>query len=217
MTPDEGKRPTLNSIGDDVGRLDGERLAVFGYGSLVSRESVALTLGREAPAPIPARLEGWRRRWSIYRKNTAHEKVFERVDSEPFEHVVGLNLEPAPDATKAEWPNGALIELTKAEIERLDLREVRYDRVEVTDGARAEGLGFDRVYAFVAKSEHFAAETPPDAIVIASYVEACKAAFEELGPGAWEQFEATTGEPPVPVVEARLVADAIPEGNPRAW
>ncbi len=166
---------------------------------------------------MPARLAGWRRRWSIYRVNTAHEKVFERVDGEPFEHVVGLNLERAPDAAEEEWPNGALIELTEAELERLDLREVRYDRVEVTEGVRARGVSFGRVYAYTAKAAHFARETPPNAIVIASYVQACRAAFEELGPGAWDQFMATTGEPPAPMVDARLVADAIPEGNPRAW
>ena len=168
---------------------------------------------------MPARLAGWRRRWSIYRVNTAHEKVFERVDGEPFEHVVGLNIERAHDAAEAEWPNGALIELTEAELERLDRREVRYDRVEVdpgdviTDGPH----GFDRVYAFTAKQAHFAAETPPNAIIMATYVQACEAAFNELGPGSWEEFVATTGEFPAPVVEARLVVDEIPEGNPRAW
>ena len=193
------------------------RLAVFGYGSLVSRASIAETLGREASAPVPARLRGWRRRWSVYRVNTAHEKVFERVDGEPFEHVVGLNIERAPDASEAEWPNGALIELTEAELERLDLRERRYDRVEVTESVIAEGMGFDQVYAFTAKEGHFAAETPPNAIIMATYVAACEAAFNELGPDAWARFMATTGEFPAPVVEARLVADSIPEGNPRDW
>lgn len=217
MTPEEVKRPTHRAIAGNAGRLGGERVAVLGYGSLVSRASIAQTLGREAPAPIPARLAGWRRRWSIYRHNTAHEKVFERVDGEPFEHVVGLNLERAPDAAEAEWPNGALIELTDAELERLDLREIRYDRVEVTEGVMAEGASFERVYAFTAKAGHFAEETPPASIVIASYVEACRAAFDELGPGAWELFMATTGEPPAPVVSVRLVGDSIPEGNPRAW
>ena len=151
--------------------------------------------------------------------NTAHEKVFERVDGEPFEHVVGLNIERAPDAAEAEWPNGALIELTEAELERLDRREVRYDRVEVEPGdAITDGPhGFDRVYAFTAKQGHFAEETPPNAIIMATYVQACEAAFNELGPGSWEEFVATTGEFPAPVVDARLVVDEIPEGNPRAW
>ncbi len=196
-----------------------KRLAVFGYGSLVSRESIAQTLGYDAPAPIPARLSGWRRRWSIYRVNTAHEKVFERVDGEPFEHVVGLNIEQAPKAAEAEWPNGALIELSETELERLDLRERRYDRVEVPpeSALTEESHGFDRVFAFTAKEGHFAAETPPDSIIMATYVEACRAAFDELGPQGWEQFMATTGAFPAPVVDARLVADEIPEGNPRGW
>jgi len=195
------------------------RLAVFGYGSLVSRASIAETLGYEAPAPVPARLAGWRRRWSVYRVNTAHEKTFERVDGEAFEHIVGLNIERAPEAPEAEWPNGVLIELTEGELERLDGRELRYDRVEVEPPAvrTAEPHGFGRVYAFTAKEGHFAVETPPSAIIIASYVRACEAAFNELGPGAWETFLATTGAFPVPVVDARLVEDSIPEGNPRAW
>jgi cation transport regulator ChaC len=195
------------------------RLAVFGYGSLVSRASIAETLGHEASAPIPARLAGWRRRWSIYRVNTAHEKTFERADGEPFEHVVGLNVERSPDAAEEDWPNGALIELSEAELGRLDHREVRYDRVEVepTDVVTPEPHGFDRIFVFTAKEGHFAAETPPGAIIIASYVQACEAAFGELGPDEWELFERTTGSYPAPVVDARLVVDEIPEGNPRAW
>jgi cation transport regulator ChaC len=193
------------------------KLAVFGYGSLVSRASIAETLGHDAPAPIPARLAGWRRRWSVYRRNAAHEKTFARVDGEPFEHIVGLNIERAPGAPESEWPNGVLIELAEAELERLDGRELRYDRVEVTEGVVADGACFDRVYAFTAKESHFAEETPTDAIIIASYVRACEAAFGELGPGAWEGFLATTGEFPAPVVDVRLVVDSIPDGNPRAW
>jgi cation transport regulator ChaC len=195
------------------------RLAVFGYGSLVSRASIAETLGHETPAPIPARLKGWRRRWSIYRLNTAHEKVFERVDGKPFQHIVGLNIERAPKAPENEWPNGVLIELTEGELQRLDRREVRYDRVGVDPAAAitSEPHGFDRIFVFTAKEGHYTAETPPEAIIIASYVHACEAAFGELGPEAWEEFLATTGEFPAPVVDARLVVDEIPEGNPRTW
>jgi len=48
-------------------------------------------------------------------------------------------------------------------------------------------------------------------------VRACRAAFDDLGPEAWDLFVATTGDIPAPVVEARVVEDEIPEGNPRAW
>ena len=196
-----------------------ERLAVFGYGSLVSRASVAETLGRDASAPVPARLRGWRRRWSVYRDNTAHEKAFERVDGKPFRHVVGLNIERVPGAPEAAWPNGALVELAEAELERLDRREIRYERVEIDpkDIVTAEAHGLGRVFAYTAKAAHLAPQTPPDAIIIAAYVRACEAAFWELGPGEWQAFMATTEAMPVPVVEARLVRDQIPPGNPRAW
>jgi cation transport regulator ChaC len=194
-----------------------ERIAVFGYGSLVSRASVSETLGRPAPRPVPARLAGWRRRWSVYRHNTRHEKVFERLDGEPFEHVVSLNVERAPLAGTDEWPNGALVEVAPAELDRLDLRERRYDRIEVTGDVRPAAHGFDQVFTYTAKPEHRAFETPPGSIVMAAYVAACRAAFEELGPGEWDLFCKTTGEPPAPVVETRLVRDEIPPGNPRAW
>ena len=192
------------------------RLAVFGYGSLVSRASVAETLGHDAAPPVAARLAGWRRRWSLVRDNARAEKGFEPIAGEAFDHCLGLNLEPAPDADEDEWPNGALIELTEAELDRLDLRELRYDRVEVTGDVRTDA-DFDTVFTYTAKPENFAARPPPRSVVLASYLRACEAAFEELGPNEVVTFALTTGPTPVPVIEARLVRDEIPEGNPRAW
>ena len=190
-------------------------LAVFAYGSLVSRASVAETLGHDAAAPVPARLAGWRRRWSLVRDNAKAEKGFEPVDAEPFDYCLGLNLEREPKAREADWPNGGLVEVTEAELDRLDARELRYHRMAVT--GEVAGGEFDAVYAYVAKPENFAAEPPPRSVVLASYLRACEAAFEELGPEEAAAFASTTGPPPVPVVEARLVRDAIPPGNPRAW
>ena len=192
------------------------RVAVFAYGSLVSRASVAETLGHDAAAPVPARLAGWRRRWSLVRDNARAEKGFEPIDAESFDFCLGLNLERAPDTPEAEWPNGALVELTEPELERLDLRELRYDRVEVTAGVR-DAEGYDAVFAYTAKDENFAAQPRPGSVVLASYLRACEAAFEELGADELVTFARTTGPVPVPVVEARLARDDIPPGNPRAW
>jgi cation transport regulator ChaC len=194
------------------------RLAVFAYGSLVSRASVAETLGHDATPPAPARLSGWRRRWSLVRDNARAEKGFAPIEGDPFEFCLGLNLERASDAGPGEWPNGALIELTATELERLDIRELRYDRVEVTEQVRSAGAaGLDAVFTYRAKSANYAPRPPRRAVVLASYLRACEAAFEELGPDELVTFGRTTGPVPVPVVEARLVRDEIPEGNPRAW
>ena len=124
-----------------------------------------------------------------------------------------------PDAPEDEWPNGGLIEMTAAELERLDLRELRYDRVEVTGDVRAGGAGrLRRGRSRTWRSRRTSRpHPPPRSVVLASYLRACEAAFEELGAGRAGAFARTRSRRPVPVVEARLVRDEIPEGNPRAW
>jgi hypothetical protein len=191
------------------------RFAVFAYGSLVSRESAGLTLGRDAGEPVPAELPGWRRRWSTVRDNEKCEKTFARVEDGSLpSFVLGLNLERASEDEASERPNGALLELDEASLERLDLRELRYERTEVRVEA---GTGFDAVYAYTAKPTSFAPEPPAGAVIIAAYLRAVEEAFAELGPGQLERFRESTGPPPVEVAEARLLSDEIPAGNPRNW
>jgi len=193
------------------------RLAVFGYASLVSRESAAQTLGRDVGECPIVRLAGWRRRWSLVRDNERAEKTFARADDGSLPaYMLGLNIEPAEGEP---GPNGALIELTDEELDRLDVREIRYDRIDVT-GAIDPGpasLGFGRVIAYTAKPERFAAEPPAGAVILRPYLETIEAAFAERGDDALAAFRETTGAPPVQVIDAVLVRDEIPEGNPRAW
>ena len=193
------------------------RLAIFGYGSLASPESAALSLGRPVEPETVVRMRGWRRRWNAYRDNAAVEKTFALGDGTVPPYVVGLNIER--DAA-CEGANGVLIEVTEAEVERLDLRELRYDRVEVSADVVAQGAGrpgFDEVIMYTAKAVHRMVEAPPGAIVIAEYVRTVEAAFAALGPGQLELFQRTTDPPPVEPSEATLVADRIPKGNPRRW
>jgi hypothetical protein len=191
------------------------RLAVFGYASLVSPESAARTLGRPVAGPVPARLEGWARGWTLGREQAKSEKTFARPDGSVPRFCLGLNLDPDPTAPA---PNGVLIELTEAELDRLDIREIRYRRVDVTDAIEASNdHGFDRVIAYVAKPEHHHPTVPEDAIVVATYPATIEAAFDRLGPGELDLFRQTTTPIPVPVSEATLIADRIPPGNPREW
>jgi cation transport regulator ChaC len=191
-------------------------IALFAYGSLVNPASFDRTLGRR-PEVQPARLRGWLRRWSLRRDNLSSEKTFARRDSGELPRwVIGLNLEPGPSGDAELAPNGALIEISDGELQRLDVREVRYDRVEV-GGQVAGGEGFDRIVTYKARPEHFAADPPPGAVAMAPYVRAIEAAFRSLGDGQWELFLRTTGLPPVELIEPRLVRDEIPPGNPREW
>ena len=188
---------------------------MFAYGSLVSRASFAETLGREPADLVAARLPGWVRRWSIARDNLAAEKTFADPSGTTPPWIIGLNLERS-ESTGDPAPNGALIEVTEAELERLDLREMRYLRVNL-DASFAADAGFDRVVAYTARPQHYSPEPPQGAVAMASYLRAIEAAFRSLGEGQWELFVQTTGLPPVDPIEPVLVRDEIPLGNPRAW
>jgi len=190
------------------------RIALFAYGSLVNPASAAITLGRPVELAATASLAGWRRRWSVARDNHRSEKTFARArDGRLPDWCLGLNLEPGGDGEGG--PNGALIEVTEADLARLDGRELRYVRADVTEAIEPEE--YARVIAYVARPEHHHPEPPPNAVVIGTYLRTVEDAFERLGPGQLERFRETTGPPPVEVIEARLVRDEIPPGNPREW
>jgi hypothetical protein len=189
-------------------------LAVFAYASLVSPASAEMTLRRPVEIAALARLEGWARGWTVGRDNLAAEKTFARPDGTLPRHILTLNLDTYPN-TRA--PNGALIEVSEAELHRLDLRELRHRRVEVTGSVVAAAAEFDTVFAYRARPEHHYPEPPEDAVIIATYPAAVEAAFAALGADQLDIYRRTTAPPPVELVEAELVRDAIPEGNPRAW
>ena len=71
--------------------------------------------------------------------------------------------------------------------------------------------------AYTARPAHHHPTAPRDAIVIGNYLRTVEAAFAALGPEQLDLFRATTVPPPVEVIDATLVRDEIPEGNPRAW
>jgi hypothetical protein len=53
--------------------------------------------------------------------------------------------------------------------------------------------------------------------VIAAYAERVESAFAALGEDQLRLYRETTGPPPVEVIDAVLVRDRIPPGNPREW
>lgn len=198
------------------------RSAVFAYGSLVDPASAARTLSRPVQRTLPARLPGWRRRWSAARDNRRSEKTFARArDGWLPEVILTLNLEPVtllPPSGLAGAPNGALVEVTAEELQRLDQRELRYRRVDVTDAVCAPGAEqVDRIVAYTARDEHHAPSPPQGAVVLAAYVVAVETAFAAVAPGELATYRRTTGPPPVPVLDAVLVQGRVPDGNPVAW
>ena len=189
------------------------RLGLFGYGSLVLPESASMTLGRSVGDLRPARLHTWKRRFSQRRDNLTCEKTFECNGGRRPEWILGLNVEEGED--DAGPVNGVVIELTESELDRLDIREIRYDRVDVSGSVEGGDLP-NRIVTYTAKPFHFAPEPPDDAVILRTYAEAVEMGFESLGSGELEHYLATTPYP-VDRVEAQLVIDRIPDGNPRQW
>lgn len=199
-------------------------LAVFGYGSLADAGSAARTLGRKPTGSwaegtgFPAELIGWQRRWSQARDNRRCEKTFalDRDGSVP-DYVLGLNIERT--GSPHDVVNGVLIPVSERELERVDVRELRYDRVDVTAEIAPHSLAaeFDAVITYEAKPENLVLEPPPGSVILRTYAEATEAAFAALGAGQRLEYLRTTETHPVELVDAHLISDRIPEGNPRSW
>jgi cation transport regulator ChaC len=212
-----GDAVAVNHVARAIGDNRRMRVAVFAYGSLVDPASAMLTLGRPVESTIKARLPGWRRSFSQARDNRACEKTFARADDgtiPPF--VLGLNIERG----RGPAPNGVLIPLTPDDLERLDRRELRYRRTEVSAAvavAAAGRLPFECVYAYLARPAHLASPPPAGAIILRSYAQRVEQAFATLGPEQLAEYRRTTLPYPVEVAEGRLVRDRIPLGNPREW
>jgi hypothetical protein len=188
-------------------------LGLFGYGSLVLTDSASMTLGRPVGEVHSARLHDWRRRFSQRRDNLTCEKTFECDAGWRPEWILGLNVEEGED--DAGPVNGVVIELTETELDRLDIREIRYDRVEVTGLVEGYDLP-ERIVTYRAKPFHFAPDPPDDAVILDTYASAVERGFSGLGKEELEHYLSTTPYP-VERVEAKLVIDKIPDGNPRAW
>ena len=193
--------------------MSGPRLGLFGYGSLVLHESASMTLARPVGELLPARLHDWSRRFSQRRDNLTCEKTFECAGGWRPEWILGLNVEKGED--EAGPVNGVVIELSESELDRLDIRDIRYDRVDVTGTVEGDELP-ERIVTYTAKKFHFAPEPPEDSIILATYANAVEQGFEHLGPGELDHYLATTPYP-VDRHEATLVIDKIPDGNPRDW
>ena len=163
----------------------------------------------------PVRLRGWRRRFSQARDNLTCEKTFECVGGRRPEWILGLNVERGED--DAGPVNGVVLTVADGDLDRLDIREIRYDRIDVTEQIQGDHNLPRRIITYTAKQDHFAPEPPEDAVILSTYADAIEGAFEALGTGELEHYRLTTGPYPVDRVRAKLVVDHIPAGNPRTW
>jgi hypothetical protein len=99
---------------------------VIGYGTLLSRWSARVTLGREPAAPrrlAPVVVHGYRR---LFNARPAKYESSRRLNGPPIERGA-MNVEPAEGGRF----NGLAISVTRDELVALDVREESYARVRV--------------------------------------------------------------------------------------
>jgi cation transport regulator ChaC len=177
---------------------------VFGYGSLVSPDSMANTIGRTAEATdvAIAHLDGYGRRWNYgslhLRGDWNHDGIAVNQGL-----VVSLGLVEA----EGEACNGVIVRVTPDELVRLDWRERDYERTDVTELIRLDRDPAGRVITYVPRStavERY--ETARDhgtAGIRKSYWDLVATAFGALGGDHLDRY-ATTPAPDVPIVDMTL-------------
>lgn len=169
---------------------------VFGYGSLISAESLSRGLQRTVGigALIPAWLVDFSRTWSV------KEQVFSDHLGRVIDAVF-LNVEAQPGART----NGVLAQLNRAELEYLKKREKNYACLDITPliifdpGGNANDTY--QVFTFSCTGEHKVDPTGEGLYVMRRYVAMVEAACLSLGEAFYQDYLHTTQPVPFELVE----------------
>lgn len=158
-------------------------MRLFAYGSLVAL--------RGTLAVLPAH----RRTWGVAMDNALALPGYKRyadplTGAHPAVRVAFLDL--APDA--AAQVEGVLLDVPAAELAALDARERNYVRTTI------ELAGGERAWTYRGSVEGRARGREGPIVVQRAYLEAVRASYAALPPGALERFDASTDAPPGQVV-----------------
>lgn len=178
---------------------------VFGYGSLVSPDSLGRTLGRPVSVGVEvleAELSGYQRRWNY---GIGHVTGWWTGDDGRHQEctIVALGLVAAAELAV----NGVVVQVSPDELEQLDHRERHYDRVDVTDLVRTVTPVDGGVVTYVPRPEaierYETARTSGTAAIEQRYWDLVDGAFAALGDDRRERYHASTPPPDVPVRQVR--------------
>lgn len=121
-------------------------VTVIGYGTLLSRSSLARTIGDPGRGPhemIPVLVRGFRRLFNMRPDHYEASDLWGR----PGVENGAMNVEPAA----GELFNGLAFRVTPAQLEKLDQRESSYERLEVETCAfdTGEPIGLGHLYSSI--------------------------------------------------------------------
>jgi hypothetical protein len=155
---------------------------VFGYGSIINLESAAKTLGRpiKDDDAFIVDLQNYVRIWRVVAPVIVHR------DGEQLIHAVFLDIQNQVGKSV----NGILIDLSIDELNKLDIREKHYNRIDITPHVRPP-LDNSRIFAYQGKPQFFV-ENFADPKVLARYVDIVYQGIRHWGTDFQEKYEATT-------------------------
>jgi len=174
---------------------------VFGYGSLMSPESIEESLDRKIQLTdlIPCQLHGYIRRW-----NACVPYIFEDEASGEFSiDVVFLNLERREYASV----NGVLLPVNQVDLDALDRRELVYNRLIVTSQVCANQPVQGVVYTYVAQPEYSRKVRLQHGLIMSDYIELVEAACREFGEEFLKEYHRTTLMPESPTFQVEIDAE----------
>lgn len=164
-------------------------LYVFGYGSLVSAEDVARTLGRMPEFIHPVRLKGWVREWGVVIDNTEAEHRCVRLadGSVAPGRIAVLNVRRPAPGERPTHPNGVLFRVTPSDLKKMDGRETHYERLDVSSSVVNKPTGI--IYTYTGLGGSLIGRASRSGVVIpGAYHDLVRRGFDALGPKMLDEY-----------------------------
>lgn len=196
--------PTLNNF-------------VFAYGSLVDVDAVSAYLNRPVPTDEwwPCQLRDFRRCWNVAMDNSVdlpnYKYYIDPASGKRQSHYITfLNIYPAP----GQAINGIVIRVSRQELLEIDSRERNYSRQDVSRFASLQAS--DQVWAYrgtsTAEARYQHGLACHRSVVARAYYDQINLSIRKLGPGFARQYQESTDQPNVPIINLRRV-DLASENN----
>ena len=155
---------------------------IFGYGSLINLESAAKTLGRiiSDDQVLIVDVKNYLSLWRLVIKVIVHGKRKKPVNA------VFLDI----TNQRGKESNGIVIEVSKDELKKLDIREQYYNRIDITKYIHPQ-IQDSKVYSYQGKPEFFA-ENFTNPVVLTQYLNIVNKGIKHWGRDFSDKFDATT-------------------------